>query len=330
LIAENNSFQTLAVKEKMQMATTKLLDPRTWFTTKLDSDTSTTSTALSPAANEQVATIPEQGRDAEIVSGTFIPTIDATGNTQMEAHKHAARLRQTIETFNEDKQTVLEWVTVKFFTVLAYILPPFVAWIVGQAIGDAWGGKFDWSNAWSVYSHVISVSLEMMLPVMGYSVTVAVKRAAKDRSQMFVPITLAILFLALAIGNSFAQIYLIEGHIKIADKDIAGHVSMIFRSFTPLVVDVIATIFLSVVTVKNLQKFLKDMQQKEAGIQAVARSEIAVDMAFNQAAIDRENAAMQQERTRMDNELLRELTRKRNDDTLGGGGSGSKGRYGGW
>jgi len=165
---------------------------------------------------------------------------------------------------------------------------------------------------------------------MGYSVTVAVKRAAKDRSQMFVPITLAILFLALAIGNSFAQIYLIEGHIKIADKDIAGHVSMIFRSFTPLVVDVIATIFLSVVTVKNLQKFLKDMQQKEAGIQAVARSEIAVDMAFNQAAIDRENAAMQQERTRMDNELLRELTRKRNDDTLGGGGSGSKGRYGGW
>jgi len=152
---------------------------------------------------------------------------------------------------------------------------------------------------------------------------------AKDRSQMFVPIILAILFLGLAVGNSFAQIYLIEGHIKIADKDTAGHISMIFRSFTPLVVDVIATIFLSVVTVKNLQKFLKDMQHKEAGIQAVARSEIAIDMAFNQASIDRENAAMQQERTRMDNELLRELTRKRNNDTLGGD-SGSKGRFGGW
>ena len=286
-----------------------------------------TSTALSPTANEQVAVLPEQGRDAEIVSGTFVPTIDATGGAQVEAHKHAARLRQTIETFNEDKQTVLEWVTVKFFTVMAYLLPPFVAWIVGQAIGDAWGGKFNWDNAWSVYSHVISVSLEMMLPVMGYSVTVAVKRAAKDRSQMFIPIILAILFLALAIGNSFAQIYLIEGHIHIASGDTAGHISMIFRSFAPLVIDVIATIFLSVVTVKNLQKFLKDMQHKEAGIQAVARSEIAIDMAFNQASIDRENAAMQQERTRMDNELLRELTRKRNNDTLGD--SGSKGKYGG-
>jgi hypothetical protein len=300
------------------------LDPRTWIASKLD----TASTALSPATNEQVAVVPESAKDAEIVSGTFVPTINATGSAQMEAQKHAARLRTTIETFNEDRQTPLEWVVVKFFTVLAYLLPPFVAWIVGQAIGDAWGGKFDWSNAWSVYSHVISVSLEMMLPVMGYSVTVAVKRAAKDRSQMVVPIILGLLFLGLAIGNSFAQIYLIEGHIKLANNDVAGHISMIFRSFTPLVVDVIATIFLSVVTVRNLQKFLKDMQQKEAGIQAVARSEIAVDMAFNQAAIDRENAAMQQERTRMDNELLRELTRKRNVDTLGSD-SGSKGKYGG-
>jgi len=299
------------------------LDPRTWIATKLD----TVSTALSPAANEQVAVIPETAKDAEIVSGTFVPTINATGNT--EAHKHAARLRSTIETFNEDKQTPLEWIVVKFFTVLAYLLPPFVAWIVGQAIGDAWGGKFDWNNAWSVYSHVISISLEMMLPVIGYSVTVAVKRAAKDRSQMFVPIILGLLFLGLAVGNSFAQIYLIEGHIKIAKGDIAGQVSMIFRSFTPLVVDVIATIFLSVVTVRNLQKFLANMQQKEVGIQAVARSEIAVEKAFDQAQIDRENAAMQQERHKMDNELLRELTRRRNDDTLGGGGSGSKGKYGG-
>ena len=122
------------------------LDPRTWIATKLD----TVSTALAPAANEQVAVIPEQAKDAEIVSGTFIPTINATGGT--EAHKHAARLRTTIETFNEDKQSPLEWLVVKFFTALAYLLPPFVAWIVGQAIGDAWGGKFDWSNAWSVYS----------------------------------------------------------------------------------------------------------------------------------------------------------------------------------
>jgi len=254
----------------------------------------------------------------------------------MESHKHPARLRTTIESFNEDKQTFLEWLVVKFFTVLAYLLPPFVAWVVGTAIGDAWGGKFDWSNAWSVYSHVISISLEMMIPVLGYSETVALKRAMKDRSQMGWPIGIGILFLGLALGNSFAQVYLIEGHVKLASNDTAGHISLIFRSFAPLVIDVIATIFLSIVTIRNLQKFLKDMQHKEAGIQAVARSEIAIDAAFNQAAIDRENAAMQQERHRMDNELLRDLTRRRkrevagDDDSNSRRDSGSRGRHGGW
>jgi hypothetical protein len=306
------------------------LDPRTWIDTLRPEPRGTT---LATVQNqmEQVAVIPETAKDAEIVSETFVPTINATGSAQMEAHKHATRLRKTIETFNEEKQTFLEWLVVKFFTVLAYLLPPFVAWIVGTAIGDAWGGQFDWGNAWSVYSHVISISLEMMIPVLGYSETVALKRAIKDRSQMGWPIAIGLLFLSLAIGNSFAQTYLIEGHIHIASGDIAGQVSMIFRSFAPLVIDVISTIFLSVVTVRNLQKFLKDMQHKETGIQAVARSEIAIDAAFNQAAIDRENSAMQQERHRMDNELLRDLTRRRNQEISGNDSdSGKSGRHGGW
>jgi hypothetical protein len=298
----------------------------TWIQQKVYSQrTPVASTDLAARSNQQTAVLPETPKDAEVVSGTFIPTIDATGG---EAHRHAARLRRTIESFNEERQSPLEWVVVKFFTALAYLLPPFVAWVVGMAIGDAWAGKFDWNNGYSAYSHVISVALEMMIPVMGYSVTVAVKRAAKDRSQIWVPLVLGFLFLGVAVGNSFAQVYMIESHIKIANSDIAGRVSMIFRSFGPLVIDVIATLFLSIVTVKNLQKFLKTMQEKEVGIAAVARSEIAIDKAFDQAAIDRENAKSEQERKRMDNELLRELTRRRNQETLGD--SGSKGRYGGW
>jgi hypothetical protein len=286
------------------------------------------STAIAPAANEQVAVIPETAKDAEVVSGTFVPTIDATGNSQMEAHKHAARLRETIESFNEEKQTPLEWIVVKFFTILSYLLPILVAYVVGCAIGQVWSGKFDITNPWSVYSYVISVGLEGMVPVMGYSVTVAIKRAAKDRSQAALPIILGLLFLGLAIGNSFAQMYLIDSHVKLAANDLKGQASLYFRSFGPLVIDTIATIFLSVVTVKNLRKFIKDMQAKEEGIHAVSRSEIAVQSAFDQAQIDRENARADQERKRMDNELLKELTRRRNDDTLGSD-SGSKGKYGG-
>ena len=63
--------------------------------------------------------------------------------------------------------------------------------------------------------------------------------------------------------------YLIEGPVKIADNDFKGQASLYFRSFGPLVIDSIATIFLSVVTIRNLRKFIKDMQAKEEGIHAV-------------------------------------------------------------
>jgi len=285
-----------------------------------------TSTALSPAANQQTAVIPEQGRDAEIVSGTFVPTIDATGRASASAHTE--RIRQKVESFNEDRQTPLEWVVVKFFTVLAYLLPILIAWVVGSAIGQVWAGKFDWNNPWSVFSYVISIGLELMIPVMGYAVSTTAKRAVKDRSQMAWPIILSVLFLALAVGNSFAQMFMIDSHIKIAKDDFKGQASLYFRSFAPLIIDVIATIFLTVVNVKNLQKFIKDMQGKEEAINSVAHSEIKVEMAFVEADIHRENAQTEQERKRMDNELLRELTRRRNNDTLGGD-SGNKRQFGG-
>ena len=112
------------------MGLTQKLDPRTWFTTNMEQTLDpnlSVSAAVSPN-NQTTILAPDQPKDAEVVSGQFIPdqTITIPAN---DAHKHAARLRETIETFNEDKQTVLEWLVVNFFTVLAYLLPPFVAWV---------------------------------------------------------------------------------------------------------------------------------------------------------------------------------------------------------
>jgi hypothetical protein len=305
------------------MNKTKLLNPKTWFTSEL----AATDTSLAPV-NATTALSPVQGgMDAEVVSGTFIPTIDATGASQARSIEHTERLRKTIEGFNEDKQTPLKFLVVKFFEILSYLAPILIAYVVGMAIGDAWSGKFNINDSWNMYSHVISIFLEMMLPALGYAVTVSLKQAFNDKSKAGLCIGLSILFVALAVGNSFAQMFLIEGHIKLAASDTAGHISMYFRSFTPMIVDIIATIFLSVVTVKSLQKFVKDMQQKEQAISEVARSEIAVEKAFDQADIDRENAKAIQERTREDNKLLRELTLQRNREILGGGGKG--GNFGG-
>jgi len=161
-----------------------------------------TSQVLAPATNQQTAVLPDTPRDAEIVSGTFVPDIQINTTSHNDALAHTERLRKTVESFNDDRMVGLEWVIVHFFKALAYLLPPFIAWIVGSAIGQAFAGKFDWNNPYTWYSYGISIGMEMMIPVMGYSVTVAAKRATKDRSQIWIPIVLALFFVGLAVGNS--------------------------------------------------------------------------------------------------------------------------------
>ncbi len=285
-----------------------------------------TSTALTRGTATEIEGLDEAQSDVQTVAGEVVePSEIINLDSVIDAKREAIRLRRKIEEFDEDKQAWSEFIIIKLFTVLAYTMPVLTAWFVGMAIGDAFSGSFSLASSWSLYAHAISIFFEMCLPMLGLAVTKSVKRAVKDKSQVWIAITLASLFILLAVGNAFATIYLVETHINLAKADMAGHISVWFRSFGPLVIDISATIFLSVVTVKNLSKYLQDMQAKAAGIQSVARSEIAVEAAFDQAAIDRENARVQQERTRMDNELLKQLTLRRNEETLNGGG-----RHGRW
>ncbi len=295
------------------------MNPITRITTWMDNVTAQKDTgqAVAPVNNNQTIVLPESetAKDAEVVSGQFVPdqVIAIPANN---AQIHTERLRRTIASFNEDKQTPLKWLVVKFFEVLSYLLPVLIAWIVGMAIGDAWSGKFDWGDSWNVYSHAISLALELMLPALGYAVTVSLKQAFHDRSKVVLFVVLASLFLALAVGNSFAQMFLIEGHIKLAPDDTAGHISMYFRSFTPMTVDIISTIFLSVVTVKNLQKFLKDKQQEAMAVRAGAEAEIAVDEAFQAAERRRREAESEQRRKDEQLDTMQEFYRIQNQRLL--------------
>ncbi len=318
------------------MNTTKLLNPKTWFSTPLDTDEAPkASTDLAPS-NDSTAITDSQGKDAEIVTGTFVPTIDATGSRDAllaQAQKHTERLRKQVEAFDEDRQSPAEWMVVKLFTGLAYIMPTVTAWVVGMAIGDAFAGPFRWNDNWSVYGHVISLFFEACLPMLGLAVTKAVKRAFKDRSQVPLCIVLAVIFVVLAVGNAFATMFLVEKHLASNDK--FALVSMYFRSFGPLIIDTASTIFLSVVIVKNLQKFLADMQTKSVAVATVAQAEIAVESAFSKAAQDKQNAQFEMEEKRERSETIQKFYRIQNQKLLQDAesklldeGEGRKGRYG--
>ena len=257
-----------------------------------------TTKPLAPTTGAQA--VPDPATDAQditIETGRFVPdgSPDAH-NAQLasSAIAHTERFRAIVESFDEEKQTGLEWLVRHFFTALAYLLPPLVAFVVGDAIGDAFAGPFSLAS-WSLYAHIISVSLEMMLPVMGYSVTIIFKRAIKDRSQLAFFVFLSLVFLLLSVGNSFAQIFLIEKHLSIGKGDTVGEISVIFRSFGPLVIDVISTIYLAVATVKNLQKYLADQRAKIVAVRDVNQVNIEMEQTNIKAAIDRQTAVMDME-----------------------------------
>lgn len=296
---------------------------------------------LAPTNNQQTAVLPksENVKNAEVVSGQFVPDQMITVNSG-KAEAYTIQLRKTIASFNEDKMTPMKWLVVKFFEVLSYFAPILVALVVGMAIGNAWAGPFDIHNLWCAYSYVISVVLELMVPCLGYACTVVLKQALMDRSKVVLFIGLSLLFVGLAVGNSFAQMFLIEGHIKLADNDTAGHISLVFRSFTPMIVDIIATIFLGVVTVKNLQKFLADKTKEAQAIRAGAEAEIAVDEAFQAAERRKREAESEQRRKdeqmgtmqefyRIQNQKLLQDARAKLLDGPDSDTSG-RGRYGGW
>src|SRR5260370_13795101 len=300
-----------------------------------------TNQVVVPASNQHKSVFPETetAKDAEVVSGHFVPDQTIVINSP-DAQMYTEQLRKTIQSFNEDKMTPMKWLVVKFFEFLSYLGPILVALVVGSAIGDAWSGPFTFRDPWTVYSYVISVVLELMLPALGYACTVALKQALNDRSKVGLFVTLGLLFLALATGNSFATMFLVEKHLDVNANRFAM-VSMYFRSFTPMTVDIVATVFLSIVTVKNFQKFLKDKQQEAAAVRSGAEAEIAVQDAFQAAARRKSEADAEQKRKdeqmdtmqqfyRIQNQKLLQDARSKLLDEDSGSDSRGRGRYGGW
>ncbi len=301
------------------------------------------STTPAPTA-QPPAIVPDQTPSApaqqDLVSGTFI---DATQQQPMIVPMASTAAVQTIEfqkvvnSFDEDKQNPMERVTTAIYTVLAYVFPPLTAWYVGMAIGDAFSGMFNFGNAWSVYAHLISITLELMLPILGLAVVVTFKRSLKDRSQLPTFVVLALLFVVLGIGNSCAQLFLIDQHINIG-ANLPAQFGVYFRAFGPMVIDVISTSYLAVVGVRSLKKYLADQREKITAVRDVSAIHIELDQAHLKASMDKQNAIMEMqskaqraqtwnEIEQMQSKAMIEQARRNMGDQGNEGGSYRRGRY---
>lgn len=242
----------------------------------------------SPASSNLPTVIDQNGQALETEQVSSGVWIDASQMMHGAAAARTEQFSRIVSSFDEDRQDKLAWLVGKFFTVLAYLLPPLLGWYAGLALGDVLSGPFTFARASSVFLHLVSVSLELAVPMIGYAVASTFKRAAKDRAQITKCATLLLVFLGVAVGSAISQQVLLYNSLPMAT--FGQQVSVWFRSFGPSVVDMLSAIFLSVVGVKNLKKYLADQREKIHAVREVSLVHIEMDKTSLQAAIDQQSA----------------------------------------
>jgi hypothetical protein len=206
--------------------------------------------------------------------------IDARGAASHPSHFE--RYRKLIDSFDEDRETLLERGVRSLFLLLAYLLPVLVAYAMGKEIGDAYGGTFSWSDGWSFGTHTVAMAGEFALAMMTLSAATALRRMASDASYASKFLGSLVSFLLFSLASGLAQWFIAAHHIAVHDT--GGVVALVFRVAMVPAVDIATLLFLAVMSFKSLKKFLADQRVRAQAIRDINEVELEVDRAQSMAA----------------------------------------------
>ena len=229
---------------------------------------------------------PASDTNGHIVQGTFIDagSMQALMTTVVA---NAQRSRQLVESFDEDREPVVEKGIRWFYMGIFYVMPALVAYFVGRAIGDEFSGNhgLDWNDGWNAFNHVISWAIEFSISGLVLAASIAARKIRSSTSEyvgLFVMLAIALVFFSVASG--VAQYVLVEVHLN--PHPGVEQAAAIFRVSAGPAVDICSLMFLSVMRFKSLKKHLHDMEQKRIGIHAANQAEIALQAEQMKAALD--------------------------------------------
>ncbi len=204
-----------------------------------------------------------------------------------QRNTHFERYRTLIDSFDEDRETFLEKVIRWLLLLLAYALPIIVAYAMGKEIGDAYGGKFDMNDGWSLGTHVVAMAGEFALTMMTFSAASALRKSSTDKSYTSKFISSVVAFLLFAVASGLAQWFIASGHIKTVDltghANISGFAALVFRVAMVPGVDVAALLFLAVMNFKSLKKFVADQRIRAQAIRDLNEAELEIQRAQSTA-----------------------------------------------
>lgn len=294
------------------MQTVKIWNPMTWFPSNEEETPETSTEITAPQSSSTVITDERGKEETTIVAGTFVP--NGVDQLFTESSRQTEHFANVVEQFDEDKQEPIEWIIWKCAALFCYIAPFALAIPIGLSIGDVFTTPFAGqpvsplmrTGSANVAIHMLSLFLEVLMPILGLTTVLAFKRALKSRKAIAGFIYVGIFFLTVSFGNAMALFFLLEkgGHLG---TDTIANVVTLGRSFGPLILDIGAATVLSVYAKKSLEKYLADQQQKIEATRRVNDIHIAMEQTKIKTSMDRQQAVMdmqsKQQRANTWNEL---------------------------
>ena len=163
------------------------------------------------------------------------------------------------------------------FTIAAYVGPFIVALAVAQEIADTYSGAFAWGNSWSVGTHIVAWFGELGLAALTVSIATAVRRVVADEEMLPRLVASIVAFVVFSLASGLAQWYVATLHVSPATG--SGQAALIFRVAMPVAIDLASMLYLSIMKVKSLKRYLAEQAQKAEAIEQVNKSHLRVEQA---------------------------------------------------
>ncbi len=162
------------------------------------------------------------------------------------------------------------------FTVAAYV-GPFLVALAAQEIADTYSGPFASGNSWSVGTHIVAWFGELGLAALSVSIATAVRCEVADEEMLPRLVASIAAFVVFSVASGLAQWYVATLHVSPATT--AGQAELVFRVTMPVAIDLASMLYLSIMKVKSLKRYLAEQAQKAEAIEQVSKSHLRVEQA---------------------------------------------------
>lgn len=212
---------------------------------------------------------------------------------------NAARVRERVESFEEDKETPLGALVLGVVHVACYVGPLVLAFFVARILAGVLAGpEID-----GLSMLIICLIAELIQAGCALALPRGIVAWKRDPVKRGITIAGAVVFAFLVAASVIAQyVALSQGH----DLTTLTQVMIVLRAAIPVVADIGATVVLVLLRKKTLQRFLEETEKKEEAIVKVSMAELRLQEVEQEAAMrEKERTQYLEGKERMNNLIVR-------------------------